>query len=277
MASLLVSSRQPCAEPGVLTDSGGVDDGCRFEQGSRLLALALTVSLALPASAALAAPTVKDSTTSTSRTAELTERDVAASNAKVRMAYSDLASMWSNGFAQMHERFVVPRLLRYRGAARSTCGVMQPNNAAYCPLENAIYYDEVFVAAQAKPPRSTSGPTVTWRASASIAHEMGHAVAMQLGVDAPRPYENEAAADCFGRRLRTARRPQWLAREGRRRRGVLRHGRCRGSDAGADRRSPRRPCDPDDAHPSWATGRRTSGWTISGPGWREEPGRVLRS
>ena len=117
---------------------------------SRFSALALSALLALPTSAALAAPSVKDSAASVSRTTELTERDVAASNDKVRMAYSDLAAMWVNGLARMRERFAVPRLLRYRGAARSACGIMQPNNATYCPNENAIYYDEVFVAAQAK-------------------------------------------------------------------------------------------------------------------------------
>jgi predicted metalloprotease len=161
------------------------------------VALALVVSLALPASAALAAPSVHDSTATAGRTAELTERDVAASNEKVRMAYADLASMWSNGFARMHERFVVPRLLRYRGAARSACGIMQPNNAAYCPSENAIYYDEVFVAAQAKSAALELGTDGDMAGIGVIAHEMGHAVAIQLGFDAPRPYDNEAAADCL--------------------------------------------------------------------------------
>ena len=164
---------------------------------ARSAALALVVSLALPASAALAEPSVKDSAATASRTAELTERDVAASNEKVRMAYSDLAAMWSNGFVQMHERFAVPRLLRYRGAARSACGVMQPSNAAYCPLENAIYYDEVFVAAQAKQAALELGTDGDMAGIGVIAHEMGHAVAIQLGFDAPRAYENEAAADCL--------------------------------------------------------------------------------
>jgi len=163
----------------------------------RFLALALTGSLALPTSAALAAPMVKDSTASASRTAELTERDVTASNAKIRMAYADLAGMWANGLARMHERFAVPQLLRYRGAARSACGIMQPNNAAYCPNENAIYYDEVFVAAQAKAAALELGTDGDMAGIGVIAHEIGHAVAMQLGYDAPRPYDNEAAADCL--------------------------------------------------------------------------------
>jgi predicted metalloprotease len=164
---------------------------------ARSAALALTLSLALPASAALAVPSGRDSTATVARTTELTERDVAASNEKVRMAYSDLASMWSNGFARMHGRFAVPRLLRYRGGARSACGIMQPNNAAYCPSENAIYYDEVFVAAQAKSAALELGTDGDMAGIGVIAHEMGHAVAIQLGFDAPRPYDNEAAADCL--------------------------------------------------------------------------------
>jgi len=160
-------------------------------------AFSLTVSVVLPASAALAAPAANDSTTAGSRTAELTERDVAASNEKIGMAYSDLAAMWANGLARMHERFAVPRLLRYRGAARSACGIMQPNNAAYCPNENAIYYDEVFVAAQAKAAALELGTDGDMAGIGVIAHEMGHAVAIQLGLDAPRPYDNEAAADCL--------------------------------------------------------------------------------
>jgi predicted metalloprotease len=161
-----------------------------------VVALALAVSLA-PASTAFAAPARPDSTATARRVADLTERDVAASNEKVRMAYADLAAMWSNGFARMHERFAVPRLLRYRGAARSACGIMQPSNAAYCPLENAIYYDEVFVAAQAKSAALELGTDGDMAGIGVIAHEMGHAVAIQLGFDAPRAYDNEAAADCL--------------------------------------------------------------------------------
>jgi hypothetical protein len=161
----------------------------------RAAALALSISLVLPASAALAAPPA-DSTTA-ARSTELTERDVAASNQKVRAAYSDLASMWSAGFAQLGDRFAAPRLLRYRGAVRSACGIMQPSNAAYCPRENAIYYDEVFVAAQAKGAAIELGTDGDMAGIGVIAHEMGHAVAMQLGYESPVAYENEAAADCL--------------------------------------------------------------------------------
>jgi predicted metalloprotease len=163
---------------------------------ARVVALALTLALGVPTSAVWAAPAPTNPPPA-ARTIELTERDVAASNDKIRMAYADLAAMWTNGFAQLHEQFAAPRLLRYRGAVRSACGVMQPNNAAYCPRENAIYYDEVFVAAQAKTAAAELRTDGDMAGIGVIAHEMGHAVAMQLGYDSPVAYENEAAADCL--------------------------------------------------------------------------------
>jgi uncharacterized protein len=167
-----------------------------FNIRGRAVALALSLTLGAPASAVWAAPSPTEPASAT-HSAELTERDVAASNAKVRAAYADLVAMWSGGFTEMRERFAAPRLLRYRGAVRSACGVMQPNNAAYCPRENAIYYDEVFVAAQAKSAASELGTDGDMAGIGVIAHETGHAVAMQLGYESPVAYENEAAADCL--------------------------------------------------------------------------------
>jgi uncharacterized protein len=163
-----------------------------FSARGRAAALALIVSLTAPASAAFALPA-----NTTPPTAELTERDVSASNQKIRAAYADLAAMWTTGFAQIRARFVTPRLLRYRGVVRSACGYMQPNNAAYCPAENAIYYDEVFVAAQAKAASLDLGTDGDMAGIGVIAHEMGHAVAMQLGYNSPVAYDNESAADCL--------------------------------------------------------------------------------
>jgi predicted metalloprotease len=162
----------------------------------RVAALAAAVLFGLPAPQTAAAPRFFESEM-VAPAAELTERDVAASNAKVRAAYAELASMWGKGFAQVHEQFEAPSLLRYRGGARSACGIMQPNNAAYCPNENAIYYDEVFVAAQAKSAALELGSDGDMAGIGVIAHEMGHAVAMQLGYASPVAYENEAAADCL--------------------------------------------------------------------------------
>ncbi|HET9012463.1 MAG TPA: neutral zinc metallopeptidase [Gemmatimonadaceae bacterium] len=129
--------------------------------------------------------------------ADVTPREIAQSNAKVRMAYDALVGMWSDDLAERGARFVPPGLVRYRGAVRTPCGVMSGNNAAYCTARNTIYFDEIFVARQAKEAALDLGTDGDMAAVGIIAHEMGHAVAMQLGVDSPVPYYNEAAADCL--------------------------------------------------------------------------------
>lgn len=129
--------------------------------------------------------------------AEVTAADVAASNKKVSQAYGALATMWTNDIEQLGARFVVPSIGRYRGATRSACGVMPANNAVYCPTRNAIYYDDIFLARQAKAAAHELGTDGDMAAVGIIAHEMGHAVAIQLRQDSPIPYENEAMADCL--------------------------------------------------------------------------------
>src|SRR5687768_4754312 len=161
----------------------------------RAVALALTLgALGAPAREVhpAAAPLVADRSDT-----RLTERDVAASNEKIRMAYADLAAMWRARFAEIGARFAVPRVVRYRGVTRSACGVMQPNNAAYCPRENTIYYDEVFVAAQAKAAALELRTDGDMAGIGVIAHEMGHAAAIQLGYASPVAYDNESVADCL--------------------------------------------------------------------------------
>jgi predicted metalloprotease len=128
---------------------------------------------------------------------DVTEQDVAASNAKVKLAYDALIAMWSADFDQLGTRFTPPGLVRYRGAIRTACGVMGGDNAAYCTARNTIYFDDVFVARQAKDAARDLGTDGDMAAVGIIAHEMGHAVATQLGADSPVPYRNEATADCL--------------------------------------------------------------------------------
>jgi predicted metalloprotease len=106
--------------------------------------------------------------------------------------------MWSADFERIGARFAPPRLVRYRGAVRTgACGVMGSGNAFYCPGDNAVYFDEVFVAAQAKRAGHEVGTDGDMTAVGVIAHEVGHAVAIQLGHASPFTYENEATADCL--------------------------------------------------------------------------------
>lgn len=127
----------------------------------------------------------------------ITEAEVTASNAKVAMAYSALVGMWSGNFKRLGVHFSQPAIARYRGNASTACGVMQANNAMYCPSRNTIYYDDIFVARQAKAAAEQLGTDGDMAAVGIIAHEMGHAVQTQLGEDSNIPYENEATADCL--------------------------------------------------------------------------------
>jgi uncharacterized protein len=129
--------------------------------------------------------------------APLSERDVAASNNEIAAAYGALVDMWSANLEQLGVQFEPPALLRYRGAIRTACGVLGGDNAEYCPTRNAIYFDEVFVARQARNAAAALGTDGDMVAVGIIAHEMGHAVAAQLGDWSDVPYENEAAADCL--------------------------------------------------------------------------------
>jgi uncharacterized protein len=128
---------------------------------------------------------------------DLTEADVAQSNEKLALAYGALVAMWQNDFKQIGQRFVAPRLLRYRGAARTACGVMGSGNAAYCSDANTIFYDEVFVAQQVKAAANQLGTDGDMAGIGIIAHEMGHAVAIQLGDESRDSYVNESTADCL--------------------------------------------------------------------------------
>jgi predicted metalloprotease len=128
---------------------------------------------------------------------EITAADVRASNEKVAMAHAALREMWGEHFRELGDRFAVPRLVRYRGGAMSACGLMKPGNAGYCPADNTIYFDELFVASQAKNAAREIGTDGDMAAVGIIAHEMGHAVAIQLGYASRYTYQNESAADCL--------------------------------------------------------------------------------
>lgn len=128
---------------------------------------------------------------------EVTEHDVTAANQKIAMAYGALVQMWTNDYRQIGERFVAPRIARYHQTIMTACGVIRPENAEYCPNNNTIYYDEVFVAGMAKLAANALGTDGDMAAVGVIAHEMGHAVAMQLGYHSRDSYENESTADCL--------------------------------------------------------------------------------
>src|SRR4051794_27756093 len=76
----------------------------------------------------------------------LTANDVRATDQKAAQAHAALVAMWPNEFARRNARFVAPELAPYRGYIRTACGTLTPSNAEYCPNDNTIYFDDVFVA-----------------------------------------------------------------------------------------------------------------------------------
>lgn len=127
----------------------------------------------------------------------LTERDVESSTREAMAAHAALVDMWTAEFRRVGVRFAAPRLATYRGNTRSACGTLPASNALYCARTNTIYFDDVFLAAQAKLTGASLGTDGDMAAVGIIAHEMGHAVTAQLGVDYSTSYAAEAAADCL--------------------------------------------------------------------------------
>lgn len=154
----------------------------------------VALALALSGNTARAAT---ESAMPTSPRVEITEQELDASNAKVEAAYNALIQMWSADFKQIGERFAAPRIARYRAPIRTPCGVMMPDNAGYCMVDNTIYFDDIFVAAEEKVAAQALGTDGDMAGLGIIAHEMGHAVAMQLGHVSRVSYQNEATADCL--------------------------------------------------------------------------------
>jgi hypothetical protein len=160
---------------------------------SGVVALALAAgSAVVPASTLHAAPAPPSA-----RTIQVTQQEVDASNAKVGAVYNALITMWSADFTQLGDRFAAPGIARYRSPIRTPCGVMMPSNAGYCAADNTIYYDDVFVTGQEKAAAQALGTDGDMAGLGIIAHEMGHAVAIQLGHQSRVSYENEAEADCL--------------------------------------------------------------------------------
>jgi predicted metalloprotease len=161
------------------------------------LALIMLAIQPSPARAITPSTSVRADVTAITPRFDVSDAEIAASNAKVSSAYRALVAMWTTRLAPLGVHFAPPGLVAYRGVARTSCGVMQANNAAYCTMRNVIYFDEAFLARLAGAAARELNSDGDMAAIGVIAHEMGHAVVTQLGADSEIPYDNEAAADCL--------------------------------------------------------------------------------
>lgn len=123
--------------------------------------------------------------------------DQLAMQRKVEMASSYFETVWAQIFAKRGVRYTSPRIVSYTGSTTSACGVLHSNNASYCPADNRIYYDSVFLAGMMKSAGDYLGTDGDYAPIVILAHEWGHAVQAQLDSASYIGLFRENMADCL--------------------------------------------------------------------------------
>jgi predicted metalloprotease len=123
---------------------------------------------------------------------------LAASDAKVRVAVDFLDKAWAQTFRLARERYVPPRVVGYDDFVMTACGRISGMNAYACDLDGTISYSRSFLALlMAKTARAT-GTDGDMGAILPIAHEWGHSVQYMLKLDYSSAVDRvELDADCL--------------------------------------------------------------------------------
>jgi predicted metalloprotease len=96
----------------------------------------------------------------------------------VTRVLGDTEDTWGAVFQSMGKRYTPPRLVLYRGATQSACGVARSAvGPFYCPGDREVYLDTAFFDEL----RSRFGAPGDFAAAYVIAHEVGHHVQNLLG------------------------------------------------------------------------------------------------
>lgn len=110
--------------------------------------------------------------------------------------------VWRRIFEQSGRAYEEPRLVLFRNATQSACGMATSDvGPHYCPLDQTIYVDETFYDVLKTRFEAQGGDVAE---AYVVAHEVGHHVQYQLGIlDASTAPSNEESiaielqADCF--------------------------------------------------------------------------------
>ncbi len=108
--------------------------------------------------------------------------------------------MWRTVFAQAHKEYVEPKLVLFRTATESACGVATSAvGPHYCPLDQTVYLDETFFKELTNILGAQGGDVAE---AYVISHEVGHHAQNLLGIlDSENTNEDsiktELQADCF--------------------------------------------------------------------------------
>jgi predicted metalloprotease len=125
----------------------------------------------------------------------LTMGDVQETMSKVNAAQRIFERSWAQMFNS--SEYVSPRVVPYVNAIRTPCGAMYSGNAGYCAMSNTIYYDPVFLTRLMKTAGEELNTDGDYAPVVALAHEWGHAVALQMGLQHRLAVMNEATADCL--------------------------------------------------------------------------------
>ncbi len=138
----------------------------------------------------------------------VTEAQINEAVAAADAALPSLRSVWSDTFERMGRSFRLPTAV-YFGRQAQGGGVFLPrerqvppcqrrlDNALYCPADNSIHFDEVFLAKVLQAVQKVTGTTGRYAVAAVAAHEMGHAASIQTGAAGGDFPKEELLADCF--------------------------------------------------------------------------------
>lgn len=97
----------------------------------------------------------------------------------VKVVLADTEDTWHGLFQQMGKRYQEPRLVLFRGAVKSACGMGQSAMGPfYCPADNKVYIDLSFYDDL----RTRHGAPGDFAQAYVIAHEVGHHVQTLLGI-----------------------------------------------------------------------------------------------
>lgn len=105
----------------------------------------------------------------------------------------DIDAFWANEFAARGVAYYAADIVPVSETVATNCGPFGPydNPAAFCPLEDTIYYS-VPLSSDV----STNVGDFAW--ITVLAHEWGHHVQLAMGIEATMSIERELQADCFG-------------------------------------------------------------------------------
>lgn len=110
-------------------------------------------------------------------------------------------AMWRDAFSKSGRTYQEPRLVLFRQATQSGCGLATSDvGPHYCPVDQTIYIDETFYDVLRTQYQAKGGDVAE---AYVMAHEVGHHVQQQLGLLDAASQSNEASvatelqADCF--------------------------------------------------------------------------------